>query len=76
MTPDEKRKANEDLRQALQRLEHDTFRYWLILFRADETLRKHSGYSKGADDMLVKLVKAYEQKFNKLMAPSDRGDYD
>lgn len=39
-------------------------------------LRKHSGYSKGADDMLARLLAAYESKCKKLMAPFDRGDYD
>jgi hypothetical protein len=76
MIPTEKQEAKDKLRQTVLQLDQDTLRYWLMLFRGDETLRKHSGYSKGADDMLSKLVKAYESKHAKLMAPFDRGDYD
>lgn len=76
LTQEEKASAKEELRLAVMKLQQDTLGYWLTLFRADETQRKHSGYSKGADDMLQKLVAAYEKKFEALMKPFDRGDYD
>ena len=76
MTPEEKTKAKDALRVDLYKMREDTLSRWIGLFKGDESWRRACGYSKGPDEMLKSLVKDYEQKMMKLMAPFDRGDFD
>ena len=76
LTAEQKEAAKLELRTQLTAKKLDTFDYWLELFRMDEQGRKNCGYSKGADDMLEKLVKVYLKEINIMMKPLDRGDFD
>lgn len=73
MTPAEKEAAKAALLDKYQQHQIDTFRY---LFRSTEEQRKHSGYSKGPEDMIQRLVKTYQDESMKMMKPFDRGDFD
>lgn len=76
MTPEEKQAAKDALHQKVAEHREKTFDYWLHLFREGPEHWPHCGYSKGAEDMLKKLVATYEKESMKLMAPLDRGDFD
>ncbi len=76
LTEQAKVAAKENLRQKLNELNADTISFWRNLFTGTEEFRKACGYSQGADDMLKKLVAAYDRKHATLMAPFDRGDFD
>lgn len=76
MTPEEKAEAKAKLKQDLVQLKCDTLDYWVGLIREGEQLRKASGYSQGCEDMMQKLLKAYQKKHDVLMRSFDRGDFD
>jgi len=76
MSKEEKEARLAVLRMTITEKKLELFAHWIHLFEADETFRKHCGYSKGADDMVKKLAKSWRDTESKLMAPFDRGDYD
>lgn len=76
MSKEEKEARKDVLRMTIKEKKLQSFDHWIHLFEMDDTMRRHCGYSKGADDMVKKLAKQWRDEERKLMAPFDRGDYD
>lgn len=76
LTNEQKAEAIVALRLAIDKRKIEVFNYWLTLFDSSEQQRKYAGFSKGADDMLEELVKAWRKDERTIMEPFDRGDYD